>query len=109
MISLTDDEAKIVKSILRSYVPDCKVLVYGSRLSGDHKPWSDLDLSVIGKEKLPLTVLGELIEAFTESSLNFIVDVHDWNSTSQNFQEIILRNYEVIQENEHINISVTQF
>ena len=73
-----------------------RVRVYGSRVSGKAKRFSDLDLAIVGKEMLGLRQISRLKEAFSESNLPIMVGVQDWNQISDNFQNIIEQHYEVL-------------
>jgi predicted nucleotidyltransferase len=53
-VDLAPRAVDIVLAILARYVPDREVRVMGSRSSGRSKPFSDLDLVVMGEEPLPL-------------------------------------------------------
>ncbi len=96
MIAVSDDELKIIKDILQSNVPDCKVKVFGSRIKGTFRENSDLDLAIVGNGKLGFLKIGELKLSFEESDLPFRVDVLDYNSISQNFRNIIDRDFQNI-------------
>ena len=102
MIEMTPAQLEEVKRILREHVPDCEVRAFGSRVTGQVKPWSDLDLAVVGPAPMAWRRLGLLTEAFQESTLPFRVDVLDWHDTSPGFQAIIEQQYAVIQAGEHI-------
>ena len=97
MLDISDEDLKIVKEILQKYLPDCEVRAFGSRVKKTARKNSDLDLAVVGKEKLSLSLRTQLQEAFEESVLPFRVDVVDWNSISDEFRRIIEGQYEVIQ------------
>jgi len=97
MIDLTPLQRQTIQDILQRLVPDCEVRAFGSRVRGAAKPYSDLDLAIVGREKLPFKKLAALRIAFEESDLPFRVDVLDWHSTSPEFRQIIEQNYEVIQ------------
>lgn len=97
MIFLSKENLRLVRDILAAYVPNRPVYVFGSRVQGNHKPYSDLDLAIISKMPLDLSVLAELSDAFIQSDLPFKVDIIDWASIDKEFQDIILQNYEVIQ------------
>ena len=79
----------IVRDILRRFVPDRNVWVFGSRVTGKARRYSDLDLAVIGDRPLPPLTLRALKEAFEESDLPFRVDTLDWADTDLSFREII--------------------
>lgn len=97
MIDLAPRHLAIVQDILRHYLPDREVRVFGSRVTGKVKPYSDLDLAVMGDTPLTLTQLADLTEAFDESDLPWKVDVVDWATTSPSFREIVARHSEVLQ------------
>ncbi len=89
MIDLSSDHLATVRHILAVYVPECDVGAFGSRATGTAKPYSDLDLAVIGAHPLDWRVLGRLREAFAESDLPMRVEVLDWHTISESFREAI--------------------
>ena len=97
MIDVTPEQLAEIKRILEEHVPDCEVRAFGSRVTGRVKPWSDLDLAVVGTGPLGWRRQGYLVEAFQESTLPFRVDVLDWHDVSPSFQAIIDEQYAVIQ------------
>jgi predicted nucleotidyltransferase len=102
MIEMSAEQLDEVKNILKRYVPDSEVRAFGSRVTGRVKPWSDLDLAVVGAEPMGWENVELLKEAFQESTLPFRVDVLDWHETSPSFQAIIAQKYAVVQAGEHI-------
>ena len=58
---------------------------------GTAKPYSDLDLALKGEDRLPLALIADLVDAFSESDLPFRVDVLDWRSVAPNFRASIER------------------
>lgn len=100
MINITDEQKQIVLHILNYYVPDSLVLAFGSRVRGDFRKYSDLDLLVIGADKLSINEWGELVEAFQESELPFRVDVVDGHTVSVEFRQEILKNHVVLKGRE---------
>lgn len=88
-IDITPEERAIVLRILNEIVPDRDVRAFGSRVTGTAKPFSDLDLAVMGEEPLPLETRAQLEEAFSASDLPWKVDVLDWESIDNVFQRII--------------------
>lgn len=96
MPHLKPTELKIIKQILQQIIPSKQVWAFGSRVTGKNlKPYSDLDLAII--DSLPLALRSELTEAFAKSDLPFRVDVVDWESCDEGFQNIIRDAYQVIQ------------
>ena len=80
----------MVLAILQRHLPGREVRAFGSRVRHTAKPFSDLDLAIIGNEPLPATVFSAMADDFDESTLPFKVDLVDWASASPSFREIIL-------------------
>ena len=97
MIDVAPAYFAMIQDILKQYVPVCEVRAFGSRAKQTAKKYSDLDLAVIGKDKLASETLFQLREAFEESDLPFRVEVLDWQSISPEFRQIIDQEYAVIQ------------
>ena len=91
-IDITPEERAIVLRILNEIVPDREVRAFGSRVTGKAKPFSDLDLAIMGDEPLPLETRVQLEEAFSESDLSWKIDVLDWILVDTWLQEIISKN-----------------
>jgi len=98
MINVAKHNLITIRKILQKCAPDCEVRAFGSRVNGTAKSYSDLDLAIIGKEKIKRTTKSSLRRAFEESKLPFRVDVLDYNAISKQFQAIVDKQYEVIQE-----------
>jgi uncharacterized protein len=97
MIDLADNHLKAVKRILNDRVPGREVRAFGSRVTGNAKPYSDLDLAIIADEPLDFDTFRLLQEAFETSDLPFRVDVLDWNGISKSFRQVIEKKYVVLQ------------
>ena len=96
MIDLEQKHLAIVKSILKKQIPTVEVRVFGSRVKGTAKRYSDLDLALMTKEPLTLAQLGDIKDAFSISNLPIMVDVVDWQRISPQFRQVIDQCYEVI-------------
>jgi predicted nucleotidyltransferase len=88
-IHLNDKEKSIVKFILEKHIPKHDVVVFGSRADGIIKPYSDLDLCIMGDDSPSPSVLDDLKEAFSQSDLPMRVDIVVWSQTQAHFQDII--------------------
>ena len=97
MIDVSPHQLEIIKKILLKHVPECEVRVFGSRATWTAKDYSDLDLAIVGKEKLPGKTISALKDDFEESDLPFRVDVLDWHAISSEFRQVINKGYEVLQ------------
>jgi predicted nucleotidyltransferase len=97
LIDVSSEQLEIIQRILKKHVPKHIVWAFGSRVQGKPKPYSDLDLAIIGDKPLSLAITAALKEDFSESDLPWKVDVVDWASTSAAFRSIIAANKIVLQ------------
>ncbi|MDP1796974.1 MAG: nucleotidyltransferase domain-containing protein [Planctomycetaceae bacterium] len=81
-IRLRPEEDRLIHSILERVIPSRKVVAFGSRVNGQEKPMSDLDLCVMGDHPLPPLERARLIDTFSESRLPFKVDVVFWSDVN---------------------------
>ena len=96
-IDIRPDHWQIVRRILRCHVPGYEVWAFGSRAARTAKPYSDLDLAIIGDRPLPLSVRAALADDFSESDLPWRVDIVDWATTSAPLRLRIEQNKVVVQ------------
>lgn len=97
-IDISPADLKTVQQILADHVPELEVWAFGSRVSWHARATSDLDLALLTVESLDTIKLALLIEAFSNSDLPFSIDIVDWAETSEEFRDLIQRDYVVIQE-----------
>ena len=98
MIDLSADQLEIVTQLLEKHVPECEVRAFGSRINGTAKPYSDLDLVIIGAEKLSDELMSEMKEAFVASDLTCRVDLLDWARISDEFKAVINKEYVTLKK-----------
>jgi predicted nucleotidyltransferase len=70
---------------------DRALIRFGSRAHGPAKPFSDLDLVVMGEEGVPHFVRSAVLEAFDESDLPFRVDLVVWAEVPASLRDMIAR------------------
>ncbi len=75
MLDLTPAQLDLLRGLLAHRVPGREVRAFGSRVAGTARPWSDLDLVVMGAEPLPDQVLAHLRADLEDSDLPFRVDL----------------------------------
>lgn len=96
-LALGPRHRRMVEDILREHVPDVEVWVYGSRVTGESHEASDLDLVLRGRGLEPLGAeFLEVIEAFRQSNVPILVQVHDWARLPESFHREIERDYVVL-------------
>lgn len=96
MINVTLQEQIIIQGLITSHFPEVEVRIFGSRYHGTTRPYSDLDIALVGKEKLDWLKLHRLREAFADSNLPYRVDVLDWHAISPTFQQVIAQGYVIL-------------
>lgn len=97
MIDLSPRDLTTLKRILARLVPKCEVRAFGSRIAGNARENSDLDLVVVGPDKVSRRTLSSLRHELEESSVPFTVDVLDWHRISPELRNNIEKQYETIQ------------
>lgn len=97
-IAIRPGEWEIVQAILRRHVPGWRAWAFGSRARGRAKPYSDLDLALLGPRPLAADEAAALAEAFSESDLPWRVDVVDLASASEAFRRAIEPDRVLVQE-----------
>ncbi len=87
---LADQKKFIIKTIFQ-FFPQVEILAFGSRIRGDAKTYSDLDLALKMDPhvSLKLSQIAFLEEAFSNSDLPFKVDLVIYSKVSAEFREII--------------------
>jgi predicted nucleotidyltransferase len=96
-IDIRPEDLRLVRSILDRHLPGREIRVFGSRVGGKTKPFSDLDLAVMGEEPIAASVMADVREAFRESDLPFKVDVVEWAVTRDPFRRIIEREFVTVR------------
>lgn len=101
-LHLSQTELKEVRTILQRHVPAYSVWAFGSRVTGNVRNYSDLDLVMITETPLSLADKADLKAAFDEADLVFKVDIVDWAAISPEFRTIIKKDKVVIQEGQNL-------
>lgn len=90
-IDLADCHLQEILYLLAEYLPDKRILAFGSRVRHTARPHSDLDLAILDDKPTCLSRLGLIRDAFEASNLPFRVDLLDWQRLTPEFQQIILQ------------------
>lgn len=89
-LALSDDERRLVRSIVQAVLPDARVLVFGSRATGRARPFSDLDLLFERPERLAWADRAALQDRFEASVLPFRVDLVEAAGLADGVRERVL-------------------
>ncbi len=97
MIDLEKTYLDTVRQILCEHASEYKAVIFGSRIQGTAKKYSDIDIALIGSNKIDWRKIESIKDIFSESDLPMIVDVIDYNSVSDSFKMRIDDRYELIK------------
>lgn len=86
---VTENEENIIKSILKPYKEKYVFYCYGSRVKGDFRFLSDLDVMIKGNKNADIDDINNIKEMFDKSSLPYIVNISDYHSLDENFYKLI--------------------
>ena len=90
VLDMSDEHRRMVRVILREHLPgDTQVWVFGSRVNGRARRYSDLDLAIDAGRRLTIDETAILREAFDECDLPYRVDLVDWHAIDDRFRDII--------------------
>jgi predicted nucleotidyltransferase len=81
MYGMTDDELNLLCSLFARQKEIEQVILYGSRVKGTHKPFSDVDITLLGF-RLTRTHLNRLSADIDESSLPYSFDISIFSQLS---------------------------
>lgn len=89
-VEIRSDHLRTVQEILSQHLPDgVRVWVFGSRVRGAARKWSDLDLALESAGPIEETTLVSLSNAFEDSDLSLRVDLVDLAQVSEPFRRIV--------------------
>ena len=101
-IDLPPDDRRLVLNILRVHLPqNTKVWVFGSRVTGRARRYSDLDLAIDAGRRLTLDEIAALAEAFSDSDLPYQVDLVDWHYIDDRWRRTIAAERATLSEAAH--------
>ena len=81
-----------IKNTARKYLKkDYRLFIFGSRVGGQKRKFSDIDLGILGKDKLPGHIVVKIKEEFENSPLPYKVDVVDFSKVSEDFKKVAIK------------------
>lgn len=89
MIDLTREQRQLVRRILQHRLPTRQAQIFGSRAKGTAKPWSDLNIVILGEPPVDSLALAEARADFKEFDLPFREDLTLWRDLPENLQQHI--------------------
>ena len=81
----------ILDNIIRKYLPETKIVLFGSRARRTHNPGSDIDIALDNGKHISWAIMGSIKEDIEESNIPFFVDVVDMHEVSDDMLRSIKR------------------
>ena len=81
--------SKDILLLKRTLTGDYEVILFGSRVNGTWRKFSDLDICLRAKHKIDMAEISRLTEEFETSELTFTVDLIDYARCDTSFQSKI--------------------
>lgn len=86
-----------VSKIIRSYLPEeYKLFLFGSWAKGDARPTSDIDIGILGEERVPWEIMVKIRYALEGIPTLRSIDVVDLNATENNFKKTALQHAQAL-------------
>jgi predicted nucleotidyltransferase len=73
--------------IIHSYLPNCKVWLFGSRARNQERAGSDIDLALDNGEKIPWGTITKMLIDIDETTLPMKIDLVDLNTVDEDFKK----------------------
>jgi uncharacterized protein len=89
MIELKPQYIALTQAILSAHLPHAQLQAFGSRTTGQAKPFSDLDLAVLDDLRFSDRELATARYALEESALPIRVDLVRWSQLPQSLRSVI--------------------
>lgn len=83
---------KFIVNIIRKQIPDkgYKIFLFGSRVMGTARRYSDIDIGILGEKSVPVNKLESIEEILENSDLPYNVDVVDFAKAGKSFTDLAL-------------------
>ena len=94
-LDVSETHLGMLVGLIGRHLPGVEAWAYGSRVKGKARRTSDLDLVVFSSPE-KRSAVEDLREAFEESDIPFIVDLHVWDDLPESFHAQIRAQYVVL-------------
>jgi uncharacterized protein len=91
MKTILEKYKNIIVPIILRYIPDAKIILYGSRARGDERAGSDIDVALDNNNVIDDLLMSKIVGDLEESDLPISFDVVDFRLVSQNMRDEIVR------------------
>ncbi len=93
-------EEKIKETLFKYFSPnEYEVFLFGSRAMGNNRKWSDYDIGILGKSKIPTQILTKVEGELEDSDIPYKVGIVDFTQVSDKFKRVALKNRKLWNQN----------
>jgi predicted nucleotidyltransferase len=87
-----------IRRIMGTYLDldSYRIFFFGSRVTGDNFPRSDIDIGIEGDEEIPAGIKVKIEEELEELPLLYKIDLIDFRTVSKDFRDESLKHTEPI-------------
>lgn len=82
-IRVSKEDLEVIKAILG---PQIEAMAFGSRVTGNSRPFSDLDICIVNQPPPTYDEISRIKEEFENSNLSFQVDVSVFEDLPEEFR-----------------------
>ena len=84
---------KQIRKIIGQHLPadNYKIFIFGSRTTEEHRRFSDIDVGILGQERIPGHIIVKIKEELENSRVPYKIDVVDFQTVSDEFRRIALK------------------
>jgi type I restriction enzyme S subunit len=96
---LTADEIlKNIVDIIKTHLPECKVYFFGSRIGNNFREFSDFDVAVSCRGKIPAGIFFKIVDEINELHTLKKIDLVDFYNLDKEFKQIVLNKGRIIYD-----------
>ena len=88
-LDLESKYVDFIKSLVHSVLKNADIFIFGSRVQGKAKEYSDVDIALKSADEIPFEKILILKAKFSDSTFPYKVDIVDLNTLDKNFLDII--------------------
>ena len=96
-----DADREFIVRQIASLLPKVRIIAFGSRIRGEGKRYSDLDIALDDGEPIAMERIAQLRERLAESDLPYLVDLSDLRAIDSDFRQHVLDTGEQWAGSEH--------
>ena len=93
-MSFDEDKKKIIE-IIKKYLPNCKIYLFGSRPRKKHRQGADIDLALDNGKAIDFENISQISADIDDTNIPFLVDIVDMWKISTEMKNLISKEMKV--------------